>query len=170
MMLAVMYGMMPSANTDSCRSAPPENRFSRFRTLLVFAELMHFCTFAYDTPGLGTVAPSRYMATIASVNSSFLRRSGVLNALRKAESTGSSSCAERPSHDGGGRIQPVVRPHEMSNYLCGRTLAAGRRPAYPRSGVLPPSRRRYRQRSWRLNGSFDHPSGRHDHRCCGTSA
>jgi len=28
MMLAVMYGMIPSAKTDSCNSAPPENRFS----------------------------------------------------------------------------------------------------------------------------------------------
>ena len=26
MMLAVMYGMMPIAKTDSCSSAPPENR------------------------------------------------------------------------------------------------------------------------------------------------
>ena len=29
MMLAVMYGMIPSANTDSCSSAPPLNRLIR---------------------------------------------------------------------------------------------------------------------------------------------
>ncbi len=28
MMLAVMYGMMPRANTDSLSSAPPLNRFT----------------------------------------------------------------------------------------------------------------------------------------------
>ena len=28
MMLAVMYGMIPSAKTDSRSSAPPENRFT----------------------------------------------------------------------------------------------------------------------------------------------
>jgi len=28
MMLAVMYGMIPSANTDRRSSAPPENRFT----------------------------------------------------------------------------------------------------------------------------------------------
>src|SRR5262245_45756361 len=85
------------------------------------------------------------MATMPSVNSSFLRRSGVRNALRNAESTDLPPARSGRHEGGGGRIQPVVRPHEMSNYLCGRTLAAGRRPAYPRSGVLPPSRRCVRQ-------------------------
>ncbi len=28
MMLDVMYGMIPSAKIDSCRSAPPLNRFT----------------------------------------------------------------------------------------------------------------------------------------------
>src|SRR5689334_4635105 len=41
----------------------------------------------YDTPGDGSVAPSRYRAIIASVKSSFLRRSGVRNAPVKALST-----------------------------------------------------------------------------------
>jgi len=31
MMLAVMYGMMPSANTESWSSAPPLNRLTRPR-------------------------------------------------------------------------------------------------------------------------------------------
>jgi hypothetical protein len=29
MMLAVMYGMIPSANTESCSRAPPLNRLTR---------------------------------------------------------------------------------------------------------------------------------------------
>ena len=34
MMLAVMYGMMPSANTVSCRSAPPEKTLISANRLL----------------------------------------------------------------------------------------------------------------------------------------
>ena len=34
MMLAVMYGMIPSANTDSCSSAPPLKRLARLRNPL----------------------------------------------------------------------------------------------------------------------------------------
>src|SRR6478609_258922 len=41
-------------------------------------------------PGVGTRDPRRKIAIIASVNNSFLRRSGVLNARPKAVSTGSS--------------------------------------------------------------------------------
>src|SRR5205814_403271 len=88
MMLAVMYGMMPSANTDSWSSAPPENRFSSVKmppVSVVWMIFTHSCTLPYDTPGLGSVAPSRYTAIIASVNSSFLRSSAALNALRKAD-------------------------------------------------------------------------------------
>ena len=53
---------MPSAKTDSCSSAPPENRFSRVKTPLaspLCMASMHFCTLPYETPGLGSVAPSR---------------------------------------------------------------------------------------------------------------
>ena len=113
MMLAVMYGMMPSANTDSCSRAPPEKRFSRVNTPLFVPEsmtLMHSLTLVYDTPGLGRVAPSRYTAIMASVKSSFLRRSGVRNALRKAESNffllreaATSAGGWRPSHGKGRR-------------------------------------------------------------------
>ena len=45
MMLAVMYGMIPSAKIDSCSSAPPLNRFTRpSRPLLLSAPSMHCCT------------------------------------------------------------------------------------------------------------------------------
>lgn len=58
---AVMYGMMPSAKTDSCSSAPPEKRSSRFSTPVPLPWMVsrHFCTLPYDTPGLGSVAPIR---------------------------------------------------------------------------------------------------------------
>jgi hypothetical protein len=62
MMLAVMYGMIPSAKTDRCSSAPPENRFSSVKTPsepFCWTLSRHFATLPYDTPGLGRVAPSR---------------------------------------------------------------------------------------------------------------
>ncbi len=44
-MLAVMYGMIPSAKIDSWSSAPPLNRLTRpSRPLLLSAPEMHFCT------------------------------------------------------------------------------------------------------------------------------
>src|SRR5512142_2934338 len=42
---------------------------------------------AADTPGAGITLPIRNTTMISSVNSSFLRRSGVRNALAKAVST-----------------------------------------------------------------------------------
>jgi hypothetical protein len=62
MMLAVMYGMMPSANTASCRSAPPLNRLtseykSRDAPLLTWS--MQLLMLAVDTFGVGTLEPSR---------------------------------------------------------------------------------------------------------------
>ena len=62
-MLAVMYGMIPSANTDSWSRAPPENRFSSVYTPLELESpcrsTVHCYTLAKETPGLGSVAPSR---------------------------------------------------------------------------------------------------------------
>src|SRR5262249_25483851 len=43
--------------------------------------------FLVDTPGVGTVAPSRYSAMMPSEKASLLRRSGVRNADANAEST-----------------------------------------------------------------------------------
>src|SRR3954471_5697985 len=40
----------------------------------------------YETPGAGVTEPSRYTPIMARVNSSFLRRSGVLKARPKAVS------------------------------------------------------------------------------------
>jgi hypothetical protein len=45
MMLAVMYGMIPSAKIDSCSSAPPLKRLTRPSSPLpLSAPLMHCCT------------------------------------------------------------------------------------------------------------------------------
>ena len=78
MIVAVMYGMTPSAKIDSCSSAPPENRLtSDSRPSVPALAARQACTFGKSTKGAGTCAPSRYRAMIASVNAIFRRRSGV---------------------------------------------------------------------------------------------
>src|SRR5689334_3307354 len=79
--------MMPSANSDNCSNAPPLNRLSSWKTPCESTELMHLCTFGYETPGDGSVAPTRYTAMINRVNRILRRRSGVARAERKALST-----------------------------------------------------------------------------------
>src|SRR6185312_964802 len=87
MMLAVMYGMMPSAKTDSFSSAPPLNRLTSWSRLALLAEVLRQAwTALSDTPGVGSEDPSRNTAMMKSVKSSFLRRSGVLNARMNAVS------------------------------------------------------------------------------------
>ncbi len=44
MMLAVMYGMIPSAKIDSCSSAPPLNRLTSPSTPEAFADGRHCWT------------------------------------------------------------------------------------------------------------------------------
>src|SRR3984885_5402165 len=88
MMLAVMYGMMPSANTDSRYSAPPLNRLTSWNrlVLLLLTRLRQESTALSEIPGVGSEAPSRNMAMMKIVNSSFLRRSGVRKARTNAVS------------------------------------------------------------------------------------
>ena len=91
MMLAVMYGMMPSANTDRRSSAWPLSRFTMASTPAVelpaaVAALEQKATFFSLMPGVGSEAPRRNSAMRPSVISSFLRRSGVWNARTKAVS------------------------------------------------------------------------------------
>src|SRR6201994_455398 len=64
MMLAVMYGMMPSANTDSRSSAWPLSRLTMASTFAVappevVARLEQMVTFLTLTPGVGSEAPNR---------------------------------------------------------------------------------------------------------------
>src|SRR5690242_18948419 len=58
--------------------------------------------------GVGIDAPSRYSTSIASVNSSFLRRSGVLNADANALNTGPPTCGTGPGRSclSSGRLRP----------------------------------------------------------------
>src|SRR2546429_8650397 len=115
--------MMPSANSDSCSSAPPLNRLSSWKTPCWSTDLMHFCTLGYETPGDGRVAPTRYTAMIIRVNRIFLRKSGVARAERKALSTRDLL--------GDHRVVPVIG-------------LAGLRPAGTRSGrQVPASQERF---------------------------
>ena len=89
MMLAVMYGMMPSANTDSRSSAWPLSRLTMASTPAVepwAAAFEQNATFFSLMPGVGSEAPRRNSAMRPRVISSFLRRSGVWNARTKAVS------------------------------------------------------------------------------------
>ncbi len=90
MMLAVMYGMIPSAKMVSWSSAPPENRLIRLYSPESLSWLRQVCTFATLTPGAGTCDPSRKIAMMNSTNSNLRRRSGVRKALANALSTRSS--------------------------------------------------------------------------------
>ena len=60
MIVAVMYGMTPSAKIDSWRSAPPEKRLTSPRSPSVpeFCA-RHSSTFGKFTNGAGTFEPSR---------------------------------------------------------------------------------------------------------------
>ena len=57
MMLALTYGMMPSAKIDSCSSAPPVNRLKRFRNPPLVS--MAFFITTRFTPGRVTKTPIR---------------------------------------------------------------------------------------------------------------
>src|ERR1022692_1664425 len=109
--------MMPSAKIDNLSSAPPLNKLTSLKTpalLLVLARPVQKFTAFSEIPGVGMVAPSRKRAMMPSVNSSFLRRSGVRNARRNAVSMrrphvdGSTSwCRADPADDRGGGFAEV---------------------------------------------------------------
>ena len=89
MMLAVMYGMIPSAKIASCSSAPPENSWIIWYRPAASPEVAwarHWFTLTMFTFGVGMTEPSRKTARMKSVNRIFLRRSGVRSAFAKAES------------------------------------------------------------------------------------
>src|SRR5215218_3117980 len=123
MMLAVMYGMIPSANTLSRSSAPPENRLTSEYT----SRWAEFCACSRqlliastETPGPGMEAPRRYTAMIARENSSLRRRSGVRNAAANACSTcpplvGRSSLTATREHPGTAEGPPAGPRHECAS-------------------------------------------------------
>ncbi len=90
---AVMYGMMPSANTVSWSRAPPEKTLMRLNNPEVLlstdvAKSMHFCTFVTLTPGAGVIDPSRNNTMMPKAKRIFLRKSGVVKAFAKTRNTG----------------------------------------------------------------------------------
>src|SRR6266849_956928 len=102
MMLAVMYGMMPSANTDMYLSALPLSRSTICRVLAspdVDEAFAQYETAASLIPGAGSDEPNRNKATMPSVKSSFLRRSGVRNARMNAVSMRDPSSSAEPAFE-----------------------------------------------------------------------
>src|SRR3954469_5347952 len=85
---AVMYGMIPSANSEIRDRPPPLNVFSSCRTPPLPLQLLLIWSIASVlTPGTGMKEPSRYSARIAAVKTSFLRISATRNELRIVETT-----------------------------------------------------------------------------------
>src|ERR1700744_6574313 len=122
MMLAVMYGIMPSAKTDMYFSALPLSRSTicsvpgrpvdceMFEQNETFDSLM---------PGEGSDDPNRNRAMMPSVKSSFLRRSGVRNARMNAVSMRDPSSSAEAAYQNGvpillaGPPNPPARPRNV---------------------------------------------------------
>src|SRR6266498_1366901 len=98
--------MMPSANTANWVSAPPENRLISVKALFFCAPalLRKACTALKSTPGTGRWEPRRYTAMIARVKKILPRRSGTLNALRKADSIRTDLLHDLDGAAGGGDL------------------------------------------------------------------
>src|SRR6266567_5470236 len=98
--------MIPSAKIANWVSAPPENRLISVKALLfcVPALLRKACTALKSTPGTGRWDPRRYTAMIASVKRILPRRSGTLNALRKADSIRTDLLHDLDGAAGGGDL------------------------------------------------------------------
>ena len=115
MMLAVMYGMMPSANTDMYFSALPLSR-STICSVPARPDLAatpaQYETFASLMPGAGKHEPNRNKAMMPSVKSSFLRRSGVRNARMNAVSMCDPSSSAEPAYQNGFRILLAGAPKQ----------------------------------------------------------
>ena len=78
MMLAVMYGMIPSAKIEKLSNAPPENRF-RNPSAPCWLAVSFSCEMAIEsTPGTRMNTPNRYTATMATTNKILFRRSSTL--------------------------------------------------------------------------------------------
>src|ERR1017187_3652951 len=93
---AVMYGMMPRAKMVSLRMLPPANMSKNPKTV-PDCELKNSCQRWMLMPGVGIWPPSRYTASIASVNSTRLRRSGTRKMLAKASKNLMVVCDSRRS-------------------------------------------------------------------------
>src|SRR6478609_4695698 len=92
--------MIPSAKSAMRDRPPPEKVFRRLRTPPPPNCSCTDCTADVLIPGTGTCAPKRYTASIAAVNSSFLRISATVKALRIVVSIG------RPGYRPGRGVPP----------------------------------------------------------------
>src|SRR5712692_8964917 len=81
MMEAEMYGMMPRANTERRRSAPPEKRSRKPNTPPDMA-LKNSESATGSTPGVGMWEPRRYTASSPNVYITRRRRSSIAQMLR----------------------------------------------------------------------------------------
>src|SRR5262245_12632053 len=118
--------MMPSAKIANWVSAPPENRLISVKAPLFWAPalLRKLCTALKSTPGTGRWEPSRYTAMIPSVKRILPRRSGTLNALRKADSIRTDLLDDLDGAAGGGDLLGGRRGERVRPNLQGdRQLA-----------------------------------------------
>ena len=91
MMLAVMYGMIPSAKIENEPNAPPENRSRKPSAPCDFTPSWNCLMASLSMPGTRIATPRRYSATMARVNKILLRRSATLKMFFKFENTRDSS-------------------------------------------------------------------------------
>ena len=88
MMVDVIYGITPRANTAHRARPPPVSMIANPTApppTVPICLLIHRFSAVGSTPGQGILAPSRARATIPSVNRMRLRSSGIFQQLIKAE-------------------------------------------------------------------------------------
>ena len=88
MMLAVMYGMMPSAKMLNEPNAPPENMSRKPSAPCDCTPSLNWATASRSMPGTRTALPARYSNTIANMNRILFRRSGTRKTFFRLENTG----------------------------------------------------------------------------------
>ncbi len=84
-MATEMYGMMPSARTEKCSSAPPENRLTQPKSVPLVCWKSEASAWP-SMPGVGTATPRRNTASIAAVNTRRRRNSGMREAFENPSS------------------------------------------------------------------------------------
>ena len=87
MMLAVMYGMIPSAKIEKLPNAPPENRLRKPSAPCDSTPFLNCLTASGSMPGTRIATPSRYRAIIAMTNRILFRRSVTLKTFFRFDST-----------------------------------------------------------------------------------
>src|SRR5262245_26227981 len=83
---ALMYGMMPSAAIENCSSAPPDSRLTKPSTESRICS-KNSASALPSMPGVGMTTTARYTASMAKVNRSRRRSSGMRPAFANPSST-----------------------------------------------------------------------------------